>query len=254
MTSPRRVALLSALTAVSMLALALPAGALAHGDPASHYLEVDQLYPGFANRPSQAVELQLLGLLEAARKDGYPIKVGIVGSPDDLTEDPSMFTRPQAYAEYVSSLLGAPNVKAPILIVSPNGLGIAGVRRQDSHTLPVTRAAAKRLGAPISVSRRADGDELARAAMQAVRRIARAGGHALPADVPPAKVLSPTPRHGSSSGIGGLLPFIVFAAVFLSAWVYFETRTRLARRRARARSGIPPAALTDGPHARRRPD
>jgi hypothetical protein len=217
-----------------MLGLALPAGALAHGDPASHYLEVDQLYPGFANRPSQALELQLIGMLEAARQDGYPIKVGIVGSPDDLTEDPSMFMRPQAYAEYVSAALGAPNVKAPILIVSPNGLGVAGIRRQGSDTLPVTRADAKRLGAPISVSRRADGDELAHAAMHAVRRIARAGGHALPAEIPPAKVLSPTPSHRSGGGIGGLLPFILFAAVFLSAWIYFEARTRLSRRRGRA--------------------
>src|SRR3954454_8136345 len=157
-TPPRRLALLIGLTAAMAAVLLLPAGALVHGDPASHYLETDQLYPGFANRPSQAVELQLLGLLEAARQDGYPIKVGIVGSPDDLTDDPSMYGRPQAYAEFVSSTLGTRNVKAPVLIVSPKGVGLAGVRRQGARTVPVTRADAKRLAARIGVSSQADGD------------------------------------------------------------------------------------------------
>src|SRR3954452_5005827 len=72
-TPPRRLALLIGLTAAMAAVLLLPAGALAHGDPASHYLETDQLYPGFANRPSQAVELRLLGLLEAARRADYPL-------------------------------------------------------------------------------------------------------------------------------------------------------------------------------------
>jgi hypothetical protein len=212
---------LALLVAVSAVALALPAGALAHGDPASHYLETDQLYPGFANRPSQAVELQLIGLLEAARRDGYPIKVGIVGSADDLTDDPSMFGRPQAYAESVASLLGAPAREAPVLIVSPNGLGLAGAQ--------TTPADATRINARIHLTRRANGDELANAATRAVRRLAAAAGHPLPADVPPAKVLSPVPGAGSGGGgIGTLLPFLLFAAVFLSAWAYYEVRRRLA--------------------------
>ena len=56
------------------------APASAHGDPAGHYLETDQLYPSFANRPSQALELQLLGLLQAAARRGYPIKVALVAT------------------------------------------------------------------------------------------------------------------------------------------------------------------------------
>jgi hypothetical protein len=239
MTTPaRRLALLTGLTAAMAAALVLPAGALAHGDPASHYLETDQLYPGFANRPSQALELQLLGLLEAARRDGYPIKVGIVGSPDDLTDDPSMFGRPQAYAEKVAGLLAGLKLKAPIVIVSPKGFGIAQ---------PGTRTDPARLNARIRLSRNASGDDLALAAARAVRSIAAAAGHALPADIPPAKVLSPVPGGDSGGGIGSALPFLLFAGVFVSAWIYYEARTRLGRHPRR----IPP---NGGPHAQHRPD
>ena len=108
MTPRPRLALPAALLTATLLALITPAAAPAHADPSSHYLETDQLYPGFANRPSQQVELELAGLLEASRQAGYPIKVGIVGSPDDLTEDASMFEKPQPYAEYVSAVPGRP--------------------------------------------------------------------------------------------------------------------------------------------------
>ena len=51
-----------------MLAAALAAASVAsaHGDPSTHTLEAENLYPAFANRPSQSVELQLIGLLRAA--------------------------------------------------------------------------------------------------------------------------------------------------------------------------------------------
>jgi sec-independent protein translocase protein TatA len=230
MTTARR--LLALLAAVVVAAVALPAHAQAHGDPASHYLETDQLYPGFANRPSQAVELQLLGMLEAARQDGYPIKVGIVGSPDDLTDDPSMFGRPQAYAESVAAKLGGPHLQAPVLIVGPKGVGLAGVQQRGTGTLRITRADAARFDARITFSQRPTGDELARASMHAVRRLAAAGGHVLPADIPPAKVLSAAAPNRASGGIDVPLPFLLFAGIFLASWLYFETRTQLARRRA----------------------
>ena len=214
------------------VALTAPATALAHGDPSSHYLESEPLYPGFANRPSQAVELQLLGLLQAAAETGYPIKVGIVGDADDLTEDPSMYKTPQPYAEYVNAVLGAPNVKAPLLIVTPNGIGISGAQELDGRLEPVRRADARRLLGAARSSPRATGDELARAAMLAVRRIARAGGHPLPRHVAPAKVITSS-SPGDGGNLGMLLPVLLFAGVFFSAWLWFEARNRIARRGAR---------------------
>jgi hypothetical protein len=231
-THPRR-ALPGALLTLLLAALIAPAGALAHGDPSSHYLETDQLYPGFANRPSQQVELELAGLLEASRQAGYPIKVGIVGSADDLTEDLSMFNTPQRYAEYVGAVLGADNLGAPVLIVTPNGLGISGAQELDGRLRPVVGSDAGRLLGGTRASPRATGDELARTAMAAVRRIAEAGGHPLPRYVPPAKVLTPIESPGGA-GLGTWLPALIFAGVFLTAWLWFEVRNRSARRGARA--------------------
>ena len=221
---------LRALLTIALAASLAPAGAMAHGDPSSHYLETDQLYPGFANRPSQQVELQLAGLLEAARQAGYPIKVGIVGSQDDLTEDPGMYETPQRYAEDVGEALGTRNVKAPVLIVTPNGFGIAGVQEVGGRLRAVRRSDAGALLGGVRTSPGATGDELARTAMTAIRRIAAAGGHPLPRHVPPAKVLASSYRS-DGSGPGMLLPVAIFAAIFLGAWLWFEVRNRGARRR-----------------------
>jgi hypothetical protein len=228
----RSIGRLGALLTIALAAFIAPAGAMAHGDPSSHYLETDQLYPGFANRPSQQVELQLAGLLEATRLAGYPIKVGIVGSADDLTEDAAMFKTPQPYAEYVSAVLGAPNLKAPVLIVTPNGLGIAGSQELEGRLGTVHRSDAGRLLGGVRSSPRATGDELARTAMSAVRRIAAAGGHPLPQYVAPAKVLTPVDA-ADSSGLAMVLPAVLFAGIFLTAWLWFEVRNRVARRGAR---------------------
>ena len=229
----RSIGGLAALLTIALAAFMTPAGAMAHGDPSSHYLETDQLYPGFANRPSQQVELELAGLLEAARQAGYPVKVGIVGSPDDLTEDASMFKTPQRYAEFVSATLGAPDLKAPVLIVTPNGLGIAGEQELQGRLEAVRRADAGHLLAGVRTSTDATGDELAQSAMAAVRQIAEAGGHPLPQYVAPAKVLTPIDPDDGGASLGTWLPVVLFAGVFLTAWLWFEVRTRTARRRPR---------------------
>lgn len=221
--------------AIACVAASLGAAAPAwgHGDPSGHYLETDPLYPSFANRPSQALELQLLGLLEAARRDGYPIKVALVGGADDVADTPGMLRRPQRYAEQlVTGLEAARPVTAPLLVVSPHGLGVAGRAMRGDVYGPVTRAGAPGLLGPLATRKPASGDALAQTALAAVRRVARVGGHALPANVEPAKAIAPgraTPPDDGS--LPGWLPFAVFAAVFLLAWLAFELRTRAPRRR-----------------------
>ena len=86
---------LRALGAAFIAALAVAPAALAHGDPASHYLETDALYPSYARQPSQARQLELLGLLQAAERRGYPIKVALVAGPEDLVDDLGMLKLPQ---------------------------------------------------------------------------------------------------------------------------------------------------------------
>ena len=214
--------------------LGVAAPAWGHGDPSGHYLETDQLYPSFADRPSQALELQLLGLLQAVRRDGYPIKVALVGGKDDLTDAPGMLRHPQRYADQlVAGLESVRPVTAPLLVVTPHGLGIAGRAMADDVYGPVTRASGPALLGALSQRRPADGDALAQTAIAAVRRIARAGGHALPADVPPARILASGPSRAAGGGgsTPGWLPLAVFAAVFLLAWLAYELRIRAPRRR-----------------------
>ena len=81
-----------------IIAITAAGSASAHGDPASHYLETDALYPSFARQPSVEVQLQLLGLLQAAERRGYPIKVALVAGVEDLVDDLAMMRAPQRYA------------------------------------------------------------------------------------------------------------------------------------------------------------
>ena len=203
--------------AVLVVALAGSSGAWAHGDPASHYLESEQLYPAFADPPSQRVELELLGHLQAAEKRGYPIKVALVATPDDLTDDPSMLRRPQGYANFVASQLG---LGAPVVVVTPYGLGVSGRMTLQRR---------------IEVPAGAHGNELARAAIAAVRQLTAAAGRPLPARVPPAAIVGARSSSGTDAGDGGgvnvWLMVGLFAMVFVPAIVLFELRGRFAARR-----------------------
>jgi hypothetical protein len=208
-----------------------PAAAYGHGDPSAHYLETDALYPAFANPPSQAVELELLGLLHAARDARYPIKVALVGGEDDVADTPQMLARPQRYAEQLASDLGAERpLSAPLIVVSPHGLGVAGRAMYAGRFGPVRRADARALVRGVELRDRPDGDALARVAMAAVRRVARLGGRPLPAHVPPATTLSPGRPGEERATPGWVVPLAVFAGLFLLAWLGYEVRTRAARR------------------------
>jgi hypothetical protein len=219
--SPRVV--LSAL----LVLLSAPAVASAHGDAASHYLETGSLYTT-TSPMSDAVGLQLLGLLDASRDAGYPMKLALIADESDVPAMPAMLRHPQQYAKYVAGQIEGLGVRldAPVVVVSPSGLGIAGPQPSDNAL------------AGLTVPAGASNDALGAVAQATVRQLATASGHPLPADVAPAKVtLAPTSSSSSSSDsgydLGGLLPIAVFAAIFGSALAFFEGRQRLARRRHR---------------------
>ena len=218
--------MLRAFLAAAIAVLCAPAVALAHGDPASHYLETGSLYPGFEHQPSQNVELQLMGVLDAAKKAGYPIKVSLI-SAADVADTPEMLNKPQEYAEsVVGALVGSHiPVEAPVVIVSPAGIGVAGPGAEE---MP-------------GVATGQDGDALARAAMTAVRDIAAKAGHPLPAHIPPAQVAVAPPKGGGLPDVdfGALTPLLVFAVIFGGAALLFELRQRLSRRGALSLRRIP---------------
>jgi hypothetical protein len=212
-------------TVIAALAVLLsaPAVALAHGDAASHYLETGSLYAAFGDQPSEKTELQLIGLLDAAQRAHYPLKVALVANESDVPDMPEMLGKPQAYADYVVAQLKGVRVAvdAPVLVVAPSGLGLAGPKPAGGL-------------AGIQPAAGAAGEDLAKAAQAAVRQLATASGHPLPANVPPAKVPVVAPNGGSGSGydLSGLTPIVVFAAIFGGALALYEGRARLLRRRA----------------------
>jgi hypothetical protein len=215
------------------LAAALVAASVAsaHGDPSTHALEADNLYPAIASRPSQSVELQLIGLLRAAAAKSYPVKIALVANADDLL-DATMLKRPQAYAEYLQAALGGETAfNAPLLVITPFGFGVSGreLRGGRLHGVPSARRWQSIEG--LRVSPHADGNALARAASIAVRRIALDAGRPLPAHVAPASyVATISSRPSSDNGLGIWLPIAVGFALFALAWLGFELRTsRLAR-------------------------
>ena len=122
-----------------ILVIAAAGSAWAHGDPASHYLETDALYPSFARQPSVEVQLQLLGLLQATERRGYPIKVALVAGAEDLVDDLALMRTPQRYAGTVASTLSG-ELEAPVLVVTPFGIGVAGNGLRHGVLRPITAA------------------------------------------------------------------------------------------------------------------
>ena len=93
---PADVRLRNLVIACVAASLGVAAPAYGHGDPTGHYLETDSLYPSIAARGSQAIELQLLGVLQAVQRDGYPVKVAILGNESDVEENPGFTGSPSA--------------------------------------------------------------------------------------------------------------------------------------------------------------
>jgi hypothetical protein len=217
------------LVAAFAAALVAANAASAHGDPSTHMLESENLYPAVASRPSQALELRLIGLLRAAAAQGYPVKVALIASADDL-EEASMLARPQAYAEYVQRELGgASTLRAPLVVIGPSGFGVSGRELRDGRLRSIRGTTAWPPLRGLSVPPGADGDALARTALAVVRRATSAAGRPLPADVASATYVVAPPARGAGSGV--VLPLVLGVSFFLLAWLGYELWASSSTRR-----------------------
>lgn len=184
---------------MALLALAFAvhaAPARADGDPASDVLATQALFlPQDAAVPAGQAA-QLAGLLRAAARDGYPVRVALIASKPDLGSVTELWLKPQLYARFLGQELGLV-YKGPLLVVMPNGIGVNGV---PAASLP------DQLG----VARNAS---LASAAAALVVTLASSAGHRL--TLP--SVVAPASAPGSSDTVAWVA-FAIGAALIALAW------------------------------------
>ena len=184
---------LAAACAVAAAAVA-PGVAMADSDPASDFLPTQNVFLPYQPKVSQALVRDLQGVTTAAHKAGFPIKVAIIASQADLGGVPDLFNQPTQYAAFLGREISF-NGKQPLLVAMPVGLG----------TFDVSQKAASAI-AGVKVGSGADG--MARAAVEAVLKMAAADGH-------PIRGFKPAAASGSSGGGSAALIFGVPVALLV---------------------------------------
>jgi hypothetical protein len=201
--------------ALALLTLA-PASARADGDPASDVLLGENVFYPYAPAVSAGLQKKLNGETAAASRAHFPIKVALIGTPVDLGAVPVLFGKPRQYAAFLDQEISFLNVKPLLLVVMPNGYGV-------QHLGPSATGAAAKLEKPAG----ANTDDLARAAIVAVPRLAAAAGH-------------PIAGVSGAPGGGGRSPALA-AAVLAAAAIIVAAAVRRWRgtgsRYRRGRSG-----------------
>jgi hypothetical protein len=203
-----RLARLALLGAAALAAFALAASARADGDPASDYLLTQQVFFPFDQKLPQEKKQQLLGLVAAANRGGYKIRVALIASTYDLGSVTALWGKPRRYARFLGEELQFV-YKQRLLIVMPSGFGF-------SHGRQPTRAAYAVLD-KLPPPRGPTG--LADAATEAVRRLAAASGVKLTAPAP-----APAPSRTRDR-------LIIVAAAVAALLLALEARRLLRRRR-----------------------
>ena len=202
------------ITAVAVVtATVAPASVLADGDPASDELIGANVFYPFSPPVAAGLRNTLNSETAAAGRVHFPIKVALIASPADLGAIPSLFAKPQQYANFLDQEISLAGTKTLLLVVMPNGYGVQGLNH------PATEAATTLK--PPAGSR---SDNLARAAVVAVTKLAAAAGHPISA----APAGSDAAGGGSPTAIE--VAALVFVAVVLSAAVlWLRQRQRGAR-------------------------
>ena len=179
------------IVAACLLAVMLaPAVAAADGDPASDVLLGENAFYPYSPAVSTALQRTLNGETAAAARAHFPIKVALIASPTDLGVVPNLFDQPQKYADFLDQEISFEG-KRSLLVVMPSGYGVQGLS-------PSATLAAASLTKPAG----RNSNDLARAAITAVPKLAAAAGHPIK-DLPSAS--SARPGNGSTTLIVAIL-------------------------------------------------
>jgi len=178
-----RRALLVVVLALAALGLLSPA-ARADGDPGSDVLVYQNLFVAADSNISIPQQVELGNLLTAAGKDGFPVRVAVIATRDDLGAITALWKQPASYAHFLGVELSLAYAQR-LLVVMPNGFGFSW----QGHS---TTGAYQVLG-KLSVGSGPNG--LVTAAETAVRSLAAASGIQITA-----------PAGGSAAPAGGSAP------------------------------------------------
>jgi hypothetical protein len=161
---------LAASAAIAIVVLALMVAlARADGDPASDVLLRANVFYPYSGLVSPSLQKTLDAETAAAKRAYFPIKVALIRSAADLGAVPSMFGKPQTYADFLEQELGS-QAKQPLLVVMPEGYGVQGL---SASTAAVLTSLVRPAGS--------ESDDLARAAITAVAALAVQSGHRIDA-------------------------------------------------------------------------
>jgi hypothetical protein len=191
----------------------VPAAALADGDPASDVLLGESVFYPYSPPVAARLQKTLNAETAVARRAQFPIKVALIGTPADLGAIPTLFGKPQQYADFLGQEISFGSNRPLLLVVMPNGYGVRGLDPSATH-------AAATLKRPTGSTSNA----LAQAAITAVPTLAAAAGH-------PISSVAGVPSTNASDGATELgVGALVFVSVLASAAL-------LAYRHRRARRG-----------------
>jgi hypothetical protein len=157
--------------AAALLLLAVPAVARANGDPASDYLLVQSIFLPFNAKVDPNASARLVDTIRAANKDGFKIRVAVIGSRYDLGTAFSLYNEAQKYAEFLGLELSF-QYRDRLLVVMPNGYGYTIGGKANAAGEGVV----KTLPPPGK-----DATKQVEGATAAIRKLAAASGRRLPA-------------------------------------------------------------------------
>jgi hypothetical protein len=205
----KHVLALLAVICTSMLALG-PARASADADPASDYLLVAPVFYPYQPPTSRALKQTLQDALSRLQGRGLNLKVAIIAARTDLGGVANLWNMPQRYADFLDREISF-NTRQPLLVVMPSGFGTSDAGPAGAlHGVAVDRAHG------------ADG--LARSAILAVVRLARAAHKPIPLPAIPGD------SRASRKDTAGTSPLVTFGApvllVVLAAGVVTLKRRR----------------------------
>jgi hypothetical protein len=220
-----RKSLLVAALAASAMTIAAPV-ARADVDPASDVLLLQDVFVPYHPKVCSAAANALRDLAKQSKKAGYRVRVAIIGSRKDLGGAPQLFNKPKAYAIFLGSELGVYGGsnftgKLALLVVMPAGVALARTPTvaETRHPPPLPPEIQTNFSSTVTpigvippalkdltVPPNADNNELARVAMEAIPRLARAAGHPIKASAA---------ASGKCSGGGISSTALIFGAPIL---------------------------------------